>query len=812
MKRHQRKFQFKKWGKAIAFLGLVATVGFSANFFIHQQTRTTSKASFSASTLQILQNETAIDSAHPLKLSVNSSSTSSALIVSRLEQGAFVVKTNQLDCDPLQVNCDPERYEIQIPVIEKHIFGTGMQLSVNQAEVSDFLDVDFGFGHCYSTGGGRTLESWASGACRMRTPILVFPEHNLLITYAQPYPKILRLTRDGKFGCPTGSTCVVMKLKPGDKNASPAPLIVIKKNSMDEVYAAYRQIRLQLGYSDKQPTYSVFGSNWEVYNELACSANKTSTTNALNRLYGYGFPISTVTVGSGYWDGDNWPGCGTVVNSTPTTDMLEISQTRWGGLGGFTDFINFLKSHNSIPIIGMRHRISPKLGTSDASETNVDRIKTLFNQKNYNSNMLISADSNNMSTRWKFQNENANESFYLLKNEPAAISVWTKLISEKYGAIGGIKHDDMTIHSQKGFLKNQNAVNLPDDYYNPILDTYTNNKGKDYIILTRDTWLAMKGDAIVPDWLMETNPNYYPPSSTKVYGQKYQFDNAITTAMSGYPTVQNNTLVFDYCPGSLSDCSGKDIASDKKLNFLRTNQLAVFQGVTMFSRGFWHVQDPSMENALKWYGQLRARLQQYAYDQAMGSFETGTLRSLRPLFFDYPSDSEVYKQYVQLDTVNDQNNPRNQFMFGNALMIRPVFSDATAVKVYLPKGIWKPFLKKAEAYDQSKGGAYVTYTLGGEISSHIDFPVFVKANEILVIGESGSPSSPMAYVYFHSPSQTSSIYTYHAKNGSTQRLQASTDANQATVITNLTNGKSVSMTKDKFSKNFFLASLKTILN
>ena len=710
--------------------------------------------------------------------------TAEGVTVDKIEPGVFVLENKQANCIESPANCNMDKFEIQIPGITNHIFGSGMINAVNQAELDDFLDEHFSFGHCESVGGGRTLSGWLSGACRMRTPVFVLPEKNMLIAYFQPYPKVVRLSRKNEFGCPLNNNCLVMKLEKVDNLTKTAPFVVIKKANMDEVFKAYKKVRDMYGYTDKQPTYSAFGANWETFAELGCYTNKQTVLDTVDKFLAYG-KLGTVTVGSGYWLGQT-PGCGSTTDETVgkmvTTDALVVNEEKWGGLTGINDYYKILKNKGIVPIIGMRHRVSPGV---DMDESNVSRIINLFGQIGINGNLFISSGSN--ASRWLFLNDDP-DVFYMLNNTIPVIDGWLRLISENYGNFGGIKHDDMIVHDQTGFTGNNVAINLPDNYYNNILDRYTNKYGKDFVILTRDTWLANKGDAIVPDWLGEYVSGFEFPSNMSVYPVKYQFDNAITTAMSGYSTIQS--YVYNNSePGA------------NKTSFLRSTQLAVFQGVTMFSEGFWRAEDAEIESTLKYFLILRNRLQQYAYDQAMESYKTGMLKSLRPLFFDYPNDWKIYEQYSQLNTPSDSYNPRNEFMFGDALLVRPVFADASTVSIYLPQGVWKPLLKKSDQYN---GGTTINYTLGSESSGLLDYPVFLKEKRILVIGNYPSNDKLQAYVYFASPGQTA-IYNMYSKDGTKiYRLQAE-QTDSGTVLKNLDNNQSVSMQLDSGGKNIMTA-------
>jgi alpha-glucosidase (family GH31 glycosyl hydrolase) len=261
--------------------------------------------------------------------------------------------------------------------------------------------------------------------------------------------------------------------------------------------------------------------------------------------------------------------------------------------------------------------------------------------------------------------------------------------------------------------------------------------------------------------------------------------------LSGYPVVQNYSY-FDSDPHT------------NQLNFLRTTQLSVFQGNTVFAKGFWNIGDTNLEYALKFYLQLRNRLQQYAYDQAMTSYLTGKPMSMRPLFFDYPGDANVYTQYAQLASADgtDTNDPRDEYMFGNALLVRPVFSDSNTVKVYLPGGRWRPFLQANQP--ALSGNQYIDYT----IASAYDYPVFIKQGEILIIGEATNFKTLDAYVFLDTINH-SNTYTYHDGAGQTVQLTANKDAGGNVTITN--GSQTIPMVNDEFGKGLKVAAINSLL-
>lgn len=71
----------------------------------------------------------------------------------------------------------------------------------------------------------------------------------------------------------------------------------------------------------------------------------------------------------------------------------------------------------------------------------------------------------------------------------------------------------------------------------------------------------------------------------------------------------------------------------------------------------------------------------YIYTMAREAYETG-LSLCRPMYYDYPETQEAYDY-------------RNQYMFGNDVMVAPATSPMkdgyTEVKVWLPEGQWYEF-------------------------------------------------------------------------------------------------------------------------
>ncbi|KAG9234071.1 glycoside hydrolase family 31 protein [Amylocarpus encephaloides] len=124
----------------------------------------------------------------------------------------------------------------------------------------------------------------------------------------------------------------------------------------------------------------------------------------------------------------------------------------------------------------------------------------------------------------------------------------------------------------------------------------------------------------------------------------------------------------------------------------------------------------------KWTA-LKARLMPYIFAQAQDSAEKGIPLSLRAICLEFPDDPTSWF----LD---------RQFMFGDSLLVAPVFEESGAVEFYLPAGKWTSFFT-----NQKKTGP-------GWFKEQHDFdtlPLYVRENTVLVLGKWGETRTVYDY-------------------------------------------------------------------
>jgi len=111
---------------------------------------------------------------------------------------------------------------------------------------------------------------------------------------------------------------------------------------------------------------------------------------------------------------------------------------------------------------------------------------------------------------------------------------------------------------------------------------------------------------------------------------------------------------------------------------------------------------------------LRKKMFPYIYTAAREAYDTG-ISICRPMYYDYPKAEEAYKF-------------RNQYMFGNNMLVSPVTSPIGKDSLFVQKKIWLPEGEWIEWFTGTvlKGGQVVKRTFTMD-----EIPVYVKSGSII---------------------------------------------------------------------------------
>lgn len=195
--------------------------------------------------------------------------------------------------------------------------------------------------------------------------------------------------------------------------------------------------------------------------------------------------------------------------------------------------------------------------------------------------------------------------------------------------------------------------------------------------------------------------------------------------LSGVPFCSHDVGGFDYDPRAFDGAqlsTGDHIFNTATLEayprdpalYARWMQFGVFSShVRAHGKGGrepW-TYGPVAADVARRYLKLRYRLLPYIYSESVRGARLG-LPLVRPLVLDFQDDPNT----LRLDT---------QYLFGESLLVAPVFAETQRRRVYLPCGEWVDYWTKAVL----TGGRWI------EVDAPLDvLPLWVRAGAILPLG------------------------------------------------------------------------------
>ncbi len=123
------------------------------------------------------------------------------------------------------------------------------------------------------------------------------------------------------------------------------------------------------------------------------------------------------------------------------------------------------------------------------------------------------------------------------------------------------------------------------------------------------------------------------------------------------------------------------------------------------------VYDDEAVDVVRFFTRLKAKLMPYIYKTAITAATEG-IPSMRSMVLEFTKDKTCH----YLD---------KQYMFGDSLLVAPIFNDESRAEYYLPQGIWTNFFTGKEY----RGGTWIE-----EQHNYLSIPLMVRENSVVAVG------------------------------------------------------------------------------
>ena len=474
----------------------------------------------------------------------------------------------------------------------------------------------------------------AQGRHRMVSNFAIFPKQRLAQVNMEPGGKLVKFT--------SGQNAQ------GSKKVRNMPGFYYFTGSPKEIYQAFLDARNEEGYRVDKPKYAWFGTGWEAFGALSWNTNYKTVTENIDKYLGYGYPLSWMVVGSGFWPSGagEFDEHGTPYNAeTRSQASKKLQATTSFGMWDkvkYPDpkaFIDYFHRKGLILTIGLRIGFIPGGPFTDEGLQNGYFLKDTHNKP-----ALIKPGFPRVPV-------------YLLDSQNPQAVDWYVGLCEKWLAYGvdGFKED---LFHHPGYLR--------DDLIDPVNRALMD---KGVYIMGRNNYLGSPVDIHRYD---DFNYNQ---------AQDRGPINGLAYAFSGFPYVYPDII------GGTGLATGRfgDESKDKLSKYLiRYAQYAAVNPSMAFGYGPWNFGEQTNELCLR-AAKLHDRLHPYIYSNAVRAYHTGFPYTLTPLPLAYPDDSNAYG-------LANTTRRSYQWMIGDALMAFPLYGadyeTANTRDVYLPAGTW----------------------------------------------------------------------------------------------------------------------------
>lgn len=421
--------------------------------------------------------------------------------------------------------------------------------------------------------------------------------------------------------------------------------------SPKEIYASYLAARNREGHQVYKPKSEWFGVGWEAFGALAWKTNHESVTDNINQYLDYGYPLTWMVVGSGFWPrgAGEFDAHGTPYTSeTKSEAAKKLQATTSFGMWDKDlypnpkDFIDYFHRRGLIFTIGLRIGFIPG---GPFTPEGVEKGYFLKDEKGVAALQKVGFPR---------------VPVYLLdSNNPEAVKWYVGLCQKwrDYG-VDGFKED---------------LFHWPEQLQDDLIDPINRALMEDGVyIMGRNNYLGSPADIHRFD---DFNYNQ---------SQDRGPINGLAYAFSGFPYVYPDII------GGTGLATGRfGEASKEKLRvyLARYAQYASLNPAMAFGFGPWNFDEETNQLCLA-AAQRHYRLQPHIYSNAIKAYHTGFPYPMTPLPLAFPDDDHVYG-------LADTIRRGYQWMIGESLLAAPLYGDdydrATTRDIYLPKGKWMDY-------------------------------------------------------------------------------------------------------------------------
>lgn len=177
----------------------------------------------------------------------------------------------------------------------------------------------------------------------------------------------------------------------------------------------------------------------------------------------------------------------------------------------------------------------------------------------------------------------------------------------------------------------------------------------------------------------------------------------------------------------------------------------------------WAYDDEAVD-VVRRFTALKAELMPYLYRNSIYTSKTG-VPMMRSMVMEFTEDLNC----AYLD---------KQYMFGDSLLVAPIFNDENKAIYYLPEGTWTHYLTG----EKKQGGKWYK-----EDCDYLTIPVFVKENSLIA---TGAVNSKPDYDY----AQDVTVTAYELKDGKEAETTVySMDQKAETKVSVLKNGNTINV-------------------